>query len=779
MNNSQETTNGGVRPGPEGSDAAPDRVVQARDNSVFHGDQRWLAGITRTGEKTGDRAFPTPLMQTREPMQPGLSVSEIIGLMFRHRWTILIIFVLVAIPLIAGIWTQVVPEYQAKAEVRVRPIMPFLVFRTEDSGTIPLYQSYVNTQVSIIGGPAVLQRVLDQQQVRQSGWYKNPPKSFKQRLAGNASAPMDRLKETLLARPRKDTEIIDVTFADRSANDAQVILNTVLDQYMQYLVYMSDATQDKLYNQLVEQYRSLETEILGREKVTAELRQQLGTATPEELVSGQRVRLDEAQAHLAEVQQSIKVLEWEIAQATPEDSNEALAARQLRYYQDEEWRRLDTNAKSLRHTIETSTLQDKHPDAIKARQDLVFAEDMVHQREAQLDEQWAEKLTSTTGLYAAAKGATDPGGPDDLTVLKYRLDRAKYEEQLFAAELKTQQAQFDDLFSRAQLLEKENLELLHKRELFDAVRQRRDQKNMERNVPASIEVLTRAAVPTEPYNDRRIPLTVMALIFALGLGGGGAYLSDRRSSAIYAPSDLPYLMQVPFLGYIPDASAARPARGPLKSQYGQAQLDRSVITESIRVVRTALLSRLDGPGGATILVTSAASGTGKSTFSLLLGKSLAQAGKSVLLIDADFQNKTLTEQFDELPAKPGLIQCLKGRAIPEKCVFRTPTPGLSVIGTGQRAVNDAMLEEIANGVLKKCIGQLRQQYNIILLDSPSVLSTADAAILSSQVDGTIMVERELVSHRADIVGALARLGAAGGRLLGTVFIGSASHEEYA
>ena len=89
-----------------------------------------------------------------------------------------------------------------------------------------------------------------------------------------------------------------------------------------------------------------------------------------------------------------------------------------------------------------------------------------------------------------------------------------------------------------------------------------------------------------------------------------------------------------------------------------------------------------------------------------------------------------------------------------------------------------MFEEIANGAFKTCIRELRKQYDIILLDSSPILSLADATILSSQVDGSIMVERELVSQRANVINALARLGSAGGRLLGTVFVGSGSHEKY-
>ncbi len=57
--------------------------------------------------------------------------------MKRQSILLLVVFVLVAAPAIAAIWTQVVPKYRARAEVRVRPIIPYLVFRTEDSGMIP------------------------------------------------------------------------------------------------------------------------------------------------------------------------------------------------------------------------------------------------------------------------------------------------------------------------------------------------------------------------------------------------------------------------------------------------------------------------------------------------------------------------------------------------------------------------------------------------------------------------------------------------------------------
>jgi len=162
---------------------------------------------------------------------------------------------------------------------------------------------------------------------------------------------------------------------------------------------------------------------------------------------------------------------------------------------------------------------------------------------------------------------------------------------------------------------------------------------------------------------------------------------------------------------------------------------------------------------------------------MMLGKSLAHAGKKVLMMDADFQKMTLTKRFD-LSNKSGFIESLRCRSIDKRHIFPTETSGLSIVPAGKQGDDGAVFEEIANGAFETCIGELRKQYNIILLDSSPILMLADATILSSQVDGTIMVERELVSQRANVIEALARLGSAGGRLLGTVFIGSSSHEKY-
>jgi len=510
---------------------------------------------------------------------------------------------------------QVVPKYRARAEVRVRPIIPYLVFRTEDSGMIPLYSSFVSTQVSIMGSLVVLQRALDQQEVQETRWYKEPPKPFVQRLRGNPpTPPMERLRDALSVKPRSGTEIIDVAFLDSSAKDAEIIVDTVLKEYVKYIGEKSDSTKDKLYSQLIDQYKSLENEIQGREKISAELRKSLRTANPQELISAQRVRLDETQARLSELRQRIAVLEWEKANA--DDSNDVgRMERQPKYYEDAEWRKLDINVRTMRHQIATGVYAPNHPNMARVEKDLKFAEELLRLREAQLDEQWLDRPINAAGVPVTITGAGGPGYKVEIGSMspEHQLARAKQEEQLLLADFKEQQAKFEGLWQTAQLLDKENNALLHKRGLFDAVRQRLDQKNMERNVPGSIEVLTQASVSSKPYNDRRIVFTAMALVMGLGMGGGVAFLRASRNQAIYAPKDMPHPMQVPFLGYIPVTRTRRTSNDEVSP----------AMIESIRFVRTALLSRLDGQGNTAVLVTSADAGTGKTTFTMMLGKSLA------------------------------------------------------------------------------------------------------------------------------------------------------------
>lgn len=710
------------------------------------------------------------------------SPMDMLASILRRKWTIIIVFVLVSAPLIAFIWTQVIPEYQARAEIRVRPIIPRLVFRTDDNGTIPFYDSFVNTQVSIMRSPTVLNRVLDQQDVKETQWYLGGPPSLTKRLLDHQIPPIEKLRESLSVRPRPRTEIIDVSFTDASAKDATTIVNAVLAQYTRYVADAVNKEDDLLYNQLLEKKTSLEDKIAGQEKLLARLQKQLGTALPEELVSTKRVHLDTLQMRLGQLQQGISILEWEIQQVAAYDGNDvptavaAEAERHRLYHEDSQWLALDRDLRTLEHQIENSIYGPNHPMMERFAKDKAFAQEQLERRETQLDEQWKNQSVTAVSVPVIVNDPNRPMYAEGPGSLQHQLARARMQEQDLLEELTTERKEFESLFETAQLLEAENGHLRHDRELYDAVRQRLDEKNMERNVAGSIEVLTSAFSPSQPSKDRRVVFTAMALAFGLGMGGGIAFLRASRNQTIRYARDIPHPAQTPFLGHIP---LVQMHKAPGTSLCEELERNQFRLLESVRVLRTALLSRLSDQGGATVLVTSADEGTGKSSFTAVLGQSIAQSGRRVLLVDTDFHKMSLSRRFDLLD-EPGLIETLKNKALERLPIFPTKTPGLDVLPVGKRGSEMPVYEEIANGAFKACIRRLRQDYgyDIILFDSAPILPVADATILAGQVDGTIIVERENVSQRSHVASALARLSATGGQLLGTVFVGSGGPQDY-
>jgi capsular exopolysaccharide synthesis family protein len=314
------------------------------------------------------------------------------------------------------------------------------------------------------------------------------------------------------------------------------------------------------------------------------------------------------------------------------------------------------------------------------------------------------------------------------------------------------------------MLQREDESLRHKQEIFTAVRTRLEQKEMERNVPGSIEVLARALTPSEPFRDRRIMLTILSLVGSLGAGVGVAFLRGTFSQSIQEACDLTDTVSVPFLGQIPMVpSRLSPEDSPL-------------VNESMRMVRTALTARMNSQKGCIVLVTSAGPGAGKSTVAAMLSKSFALSGKKVLLVDADMRNPTVSRRMG-IEAAPGFVSVLTHELDDEQAILGTSTDRLWVLPTGSgRGGFD--YELIANGTFKACVDRWRTKYDLIILDTPPILPVADTRILSRQVDGTIMVFREGNCRRGDVLDALASLASSGGKLMGTIFIGPCRRGTY-
>lgn len=180
---------------------------------------------------------------------------------------------------------------------------------------------------------------------------------------------------------------------------------------------------------------------------------------------------------------------------------------------------------------------------------------------------------------------------------------------------------------------------------------------------------------------------------------------------------------------------------------------KSPISESYRTLRTNIQFSSFDKDIKTIVVTSSAPGEGKSTTVGNLALVMAQSGKKVLLIDCDLRKPTVHKKF-KLSNQTGLTNIL----IEDKNSFEVIqkyNDNLYILTSGILPPNPA--EVVASNKLKNFIEEMKNHFDYILIDSPPVIAVTDAQILSSFLDGVILVvssgeaEKELVKKAKDLL----------------------------
>ncbi|MBN1262573.1 MAG: CpsD/CapB family tyrosine-protein kinase, partial [Anaerolineae bacterium] len=144
---------------------------------------------------------------------------------------------------------------------------------------------------------------------------------------------------------------------------------------------------------------------------------------------------------------------------------------------------------------------------------------------------------------------------------------------------------------------------------------------------------------------------------------------------------------------------------------------------------------------------------------------IAQGGKSVILVDADLRHPTLHHTFN-LPLEPGLTEALLAIEDRPRAVRQTEVESLRVVTVGSRAPDSTEL--LASQTFKRFIADLREQADVVVFDSPPVLAVSDAAVLSTLVDGVVLVMDAGKTRSPAAVQAAERLASVGGVILGVV-----------
>ena len=708
---------------------------------------------------------PAATVAGARPARTGQALS--VAAFLRLKGTILATTAALASATIPAIWLLIVPEYRAKATIEIPPSHPRVLYRTEDN-SIPYHTQYFNSQPSLIRGVAVLKQVLDRPEVQETAWYQESHKT----LLGRSLSRLESLRDAVSAEPRPGTYLIDISMRARNRHDAEVIVSSIASEYLAFAREKSRESDDAVYQRLMESRDTLEADLTRRKEATAELQRQLGAATSADVVPRGKAWLEDRQAKLDELRRQITTAEWQqeelaklLKPAGSTDGGSASQpanALQPRYEDDPDWRHLHIELKTVQHEIAANPRQlgRAHPDMVALTNKAEFTQELLKEQEARLDEQWR--------VY----GGKPPAGPTaastpeaELAALRRKIGVLKKEEELLVADIQEREVQYEHTFDAAKTLDKENDALRYEAEKFDLVRRRLDEKETEGSLSIATRLVAPAYAPSTPDQDRRALFTIAAALGALAAGLGLGYLRICTSPEIHEATDLAPGGPAPFLGKLLLLRKAGCPDGH----------EAAIQNECIRMVRTALLERLNGSCRA-VLITSAGPGAGKSTVACLLAQSLARLEKKVLLVEADWRNPSACRTLG-LSAGPGLIDLLRAaenrrtEIRDEDVILATPRPRFSVLPAGQaRSVADAEL--LGSPEFAGCLERWRKRFDVILLDGAPVLPVADARIIARQVEGTILVAREGHCRRSEIVETLASLGVAGAKMLGTILIGS-------
>jgi capsular exopolysaccharide synthesis family protein len=168
----------------------------------------------------------------------------------------------------------------------------------------------------------------------------------------------------------------------------------------------------------------------------------------------------------------------------------------------------------------------------------------------------------------------------------------------------------------------------------------------------------------------------------------------------------------------------------------------------------------------TILVTSSQPSEGKTTTAINTAFMLAQTGAEVLIIDCDLRRPRLHAQF-EVPNSKGLTTWLSGEKDLDNLLQKCPkTPNLKILTSGPVPPNPAEL--IGSEEMRRLLGQLSERFAHIIIDSPPAISFTDASILSTMVDGVMLVVHGGRSSRAVVRRAKQQLLDVGAHIFGVV-----------
>jgi polysaccharide biosynthesis transport protein len=669
----------------------------------------------------------------------GLTAGDVTAIL-KLRLVLIIVLFLVFGTLGVGAFFLVYffhPTYQADALIECisqHPSRPGEL--GESTMTEDQYERFVASQAMYAVGPSVLAPVLESPEVRATDWFARADKSKLRR----------ELEDDVHSGPVPHTNYFRISIGCRVLKDPAVIVNQIVNTYI-----------EKVRNRTAEAYRR---ELAGYQKEQNTLQSQI-------------------QQKLRQIQDFVGTLEPGGNEANGQhgptvmdiiERMREVAMLELKTLELESFDRMYSDPEAKAVSVEDAQAVEADPRVISLDNQLNYMEQEYETALRDLGPEHREVKVLQRRLEQIRRQLSTVRANKLREILEYKAEQvhsayATSQHQLLLAREKLAEAQAKQSDQDRKLAEyttlKDELQILREtKEKADEYIREVERVVREQNA-VRIEVSQSAVDPLERASPSLLLLPACGVL-ALGLAIAIAFALELLDTSVRTPQDIVRHLSLPLLGTVPDIDDEEVEIEAVETAVRTAP--RSLIAEAFRTIRTNLQFSAPADRQRTLLITSPRPEDGKTTVACNLAASIAQAGRRVLLVDANLRRPALGRVYPAL-GQVGLSNYLIGGATLDQLICKTDMANLDVIGSGPLPPNPA---ELLNGALAgQFLDETMSRYDQIIIDAPPVLLASDASVLASRVDGVILVCRAKDNSRGQAQRSLSLLD----RVNATVFGG--------
>jgi succinoglycan biosynthesis transport protein ExoP len=693
---------------------------------------------------------------------PGLAASpgpwELLRAL-RRRWVMAILLGGGLATLAAcAVWFLLSPDHTAFTRLQVKYQEPHII-RNQDGTNRNEFGTYLRTKAAQIMSRPVIWSALKQEDVKRLG------------LEARYEDPVAFVEENLLVDFQDTNEMMTVLMASSDPHEATTLVKAITGSFMDQIVYAENRARVHKVNELEKVYNDAVEDLKKRKDNLRKLERTLGTTDPMVLAQ-QRFQLNESIRDLRQQRNRIGS-DYLKAQANLEAFEaQAKAVREAKLSKDviEAALARDSEVKRLQQEIGDIELvvQDYLDRGASTRMPtLVRAQATVARLKEHIESRRDEVRAALERDFKAS--TEDAGALTHAQLTRRVLTLKELHDQL--------QGELEDLVKQANTLVTQTIpehearrdEITRQEEVVNEIGHRLEKERVELRSAPRITLFQDADL--QPKNiKKQLLATIGAPILVLVAVCLGLAWFEYRQRRVRSAGEVARGLGIRVVGAIP---AVPDLQRHVASPLDELELEGHPVLESVDAIRTLLLRDAHANATRTVLVTSAASGEGKTTLAGHLASSLARAGRRTLLIDSDLRNPVIHDLF-EVPLQPGFSELLLGEVEVADVVQPTALADLSLMTAGHW--DRDVLHALARGGVEAIFEKLEQEFDFIILDSHPVLHATDSLLIGQHVDAVLLSVLREISQTPRVYVAASRLSALGIRVLGAVVSGADPEE---